>query len=976
MPVSSEKKSKKKTVNIGISPSLSQGSKFDKFQKQIKKNLEKKNKLSFSEGFDTMDNSLDLQANGLTNQTINAIQENSISSSQLQTLNNLRQQYQSTLTQYQNLLNQLSGTTTNYINRVDPSNPYLGKTIAFSGGKMFYVTAQGVAKYISSPQILASVDIPQTPVVVNIPFNNSYLTPGTQIPTTPPLVSGTPVTSGQSFGNEGTNVYVDEFLPSDVTPTYMGCYATNSSNSNMTFIGDTPPPPTGNLQNTSFSQPQLSPNSYQYISSGYSVPGWIFSACLINNSTAWGYPMPYPAGSQAASVQGLSYLYQWIELDTGTYNLSFSACGRPGFSGANTVNVFYGTNPSDIQSLPVLYTFTAPTTGWQTYTTTINVTTSANYAVGFYGTINSTNNSTAIQNVQLSSSGSSGGGSYTYSQCEQAAINTGYQYFALQNVNPNTSMGYCAVSNDQPSITQLGTSMIPSRLNPVWASNTAGQPGNSAILSVTGSLQVINSSGQTVYSTPNSNAQPSNYLGCYGDGPNRAMSILINNGSQEYNLAECQQIAEESGTPYFGLQNSTSGTTAQCFLSDNWGQTIEYGTAGNCTNIGSSWSGGGYSNAVYNTTSPTSNYVLIVNDSGIVIQRGTSPNDNQGVIWYNNFSSGDVNPLYVATNGVYGQNWITQGQTLAAGDWIGSPNGLAQLIMQGDGNLVLYTFQMTLNCQRMNDGNMGGGVGANATYNLGVTAVPGNIGKLAYIDQNSELHIYPTTNQMYGNTYSTINGMDSPNNDIPGAAFQGTPQQCASACNSNPQCAGYVTSSNGTYCWPKTSSMYPYSGQPVFNNDRNIYIRAKNPSSPPFGVSSNTNNTDTVTYQNYVTGGALDSEYGLPQATSVQQQQLAQLESQLNVLANQINTLNNQYQTGTNVLSVQSDKNVVGLGDYLTNLEDTNASISSVSKMNAGSLQNILSDSDIVVLQKNYSYLVWSILAAGAVLITMNIAKK
>ena len=94
------------------------------------------------------------------------------------------------------------------------------------------------------------------------------------------------------------------------------------------------------------------------------------------------------------------------------------------------------------------------------------------------------------------------------------------------------------------------------------------------------------------------------------------------------------------------------------------------------------------------------------------------------------------------------------------------------------------------------------------------------------------------------------------------------------------------------------------------------------------------------------------------------------------MLAQQINTLNNQYETGVNVLESQSQKNVLGLGDYVNKLTNTTDTISSTQKMNSGSLQNILSDSDIVVLQKNYSYLVWSILAVGTVLITMNIVKK
>jgi hypothetical protein len=467
---------------------------------------------------------------------------------------------------------------------------------------------------------------------------------------------------------------------------------------------------------------------------------------------------------------------------------------------------------------------------------------------------------------------------------------------------------------------------------------------------------------------------------------------LYNNSAQQYDLAQCQQIAQQQGATYFGLQNSTSGTTATCGLSNDWAQTTEYGAANNCSYIvngessaayssanptpGGTYSGGGYSNAVYNTNSPQSNYVLEIGDNYIQIQRGTNPNDYQGFIWGMGIEQGDANPQYIATNGLYGQNWITQGQTLAAGDWIGSPNGYAALMMQSDGNLTLYTFSMQSNCQTMNNGKMGGGIGANATYNIGLSSIPENIGNLAYVDSNSEIHLYPTSNQMYGSSYNIFKNIDSPGNDISGASFSGTQQQCQTACNENPNCAGYVTDVSGSYCWPKTNSMYPYSQTGTYDGNKITYVRTMIPESTPLGVSQNTNNTDTITYQNYINGGPLSTQYGVSQATSVQQQELSQLQSQLNLLAEQINTLNNQYSNGANNLENQSQKNVAGLGKYVSDLTDTTDNIISTTNMNTGNLQNILSDSDITVLQKNYSYLAWSILAVGTVLVTMNISKK
>jgi hypothetical protein len=147
------------------------------------------------------------------------------------------------------------------------------------------------------------------------------------------------------------------------------------------------------------------------------------------------------------------------------------------------------------------------------------------------------------------------------------------------------------------------------------------------------------------------------------------------------------------------------------------------------------------------------------------------------------------------------------------------------------------------------------------------------------------------------------------------------------------------------------------------------------PSSPPIGVPNTTNNTDSVTFQNYVNGGALSNEYGLANATSVQQQQLSQLQTQLNMLSSQINGLTNEFGQGSQDAAIQMNTNVQGVGEYLTDLTQTNSKIKSTGAGIEG-VNNILQDSDILVLQKNYDYLFWSILAAGSVLVAMNIVKK
>lgn len=799
-------------------PSLSQGDKFKNYQKKIKNKIEKNiNNPNSKEGFAASNSNV-----SLTKETKNVLSETNISS-QEQNISSLQQEYQNTLGEYESLLATLTGSTNGYLSRVNSNNPYLGKNISI-GPQTMYVTQQGVAKWYPTADVLintagkngcpASTQI----IATNLKWSTNYETPGATIPTTPALISGTPMVLGQSCGREGQNIYVNNMINPTIpiNPTYEGCYK------------DVP-------------------------------PGGMFK-------------MNYIGGSPSPTANG-------------TYNIN---------------------------------------------------------------------------------------------QCQQSAIDGGFRYFALQNVNPSNSLGFCTATNNLYVAQQPGISYVPTGMVPLWASNTSGQTGNTAILQNTGSLAVLSSSGSNVFITPNSNAQPGNYYGCYGDGPNRAMSIF-SNGPQMFDNAQCQYIAKQFGFDYYGLQNSTSGTNAQCTLSNSLSQSMEYGIAGNCTKIGDgSWSGGGWSNAVYNTNTPSVNYYLILLDTGdMCINRGRAPSDDQGNIWCSSTAGliQSPNPAYAAANGKYGTNWMPVGSTLAAGDFIGSTNGQMALIMQSDGNLILYTFQNKINCGLINGTTMnGGGVGANALYDIGLAGIKPNMGQLAFIDQNSELHSYPSDNKQTTNTYTPFMNTDNIGNDILNTSTgNSTIPQCRDMCNSNSDCYGFTFDSrNGSnICNLKNSGAYPV-GEKQLIPGVNLFVRNVQPINPPVGVTSNTNTSDTITFNNYVNGGKIGNEYGLANATSVQKQQLQQMQIRLNLISNQISQQTGSFKNDDNMVNNQGVKNMIGLGTYLTEIDNANNKIKGINTNTA----NIVNDSDIVVLQKNYNYLFWSILAAGTVLVSMNVIKK
>ncbi|NBP58717.1 hypothetical protein EBU71_19680, partial [bacterium] len=453
----------------------------------------------------------------------------------------------------------------------------------------------------------------------------------------------------------------------------------------------------------------------------------------------------------------------------------------------NPINVqLYDQN---MKLISTIYKFTPPVNSWTLYSTSFTVSKSQTYKLYFSGTTTNADRSSAVQGISLDAN-FTGSGNYTYDDCRLSAINEGYQFFALQNVNTNTSKGFCAVSNSSPSLTQYGESMIPSVQITLWSSNTGGQSGNTSSLDGNGSLQVLNSGGTSVFSTPipdSSKPSGGNYIGCYKMSSKWSDTYRIS-GTKDHSTSfdDCQDLATNNGFSYFAYQGYLKKNNSRRCLGFNDLKTPT--SQGGSKNCKSETSAGDSAGVLYSLSEDLYSYLILQDDGNMCIYKGSGPNDNQGLIWQSetNGKQQSANSSMQATNNKYGQNWMPSGSTLAAGDYLSSNSGDMVLMMQDDGNLVLYTFQMVTNCQTMNDGNMGGGVQANAAYDIGNAAITKNMGLLGFVDENSILYSYPNSNTAYTNTYNVINGIDATGNDIKNASFSGaTLDSCEDACNSN-----------------------------------------------------------------------------------------------------------------------------------------------------------------------------------------------
>jgi hypothetical protein len=966
-----------------VIPSLQQGNNFNQYQDKIKNNVETKLGNSFNNKLGKSVKSIENFTNNVTTGTN---QNNENGERLKQEYTQILSEYNETLNKYNALTKKIQKNSSNFIDRTDPNNKYLNKIIRFSRtGHLLYVTKQGVAKYIPSMEILNSMSgkngCPNTSgnyIPIDIPWLNEYSIEGTQLPTNPPLIIGKNMQLNESCGHEGSNVFVNKMMSSTPTPTYIGCYQENETNPAMTIIGNKRVFSTNNMfANGDFSQPAIANNSYQYINSGTRVPGWWFNAVLINNSNDWGYPMPYPNGNQSACIQATQSISQMIELESEvTYTLLFDACGRDCCDSSklsNPINVQLYT-AADNKFISTIYNFQPPVSKWTTYTKNFTVENSQKYKVYFSGTWAAGDRSTAIKNIRLTSSSS---GTYNVERCEEAAILGGYQYFALQNSDPSSGLGFCAVGNDINSIKKNGPAYVSV---PLWSSNTAGKPTTYAVVTKNGTLTVCESNGTAHYTSPNGTNCDQVYSTSWNlDAPGNDISYRTN-----VRRENCEQICNDD--PNCGGFAWNRSTDNSCWLKT-----------------------GSLNNIVRNNkrilikktvdTSQCNYFLALQTDGNMCIYKG-DPNKNLGGIWctMTNGKQQIPNVNYSLAKSKYGMSFLKMGQILNKGDWVVSADGKLLLIMQNDGNLVLYTFKSSCAAGSGNNSkNYYGGDLANALYDIGSVGIKSNMGQVAYIDADSQIHPYSTANVGYANTYSSVfQNTNVQGNDIPNAAVSNVSDvnKCMDICNKYKNCNAFVydTSGPSPVCYPKnipSSDLYSIKN---FKSGagKTMYIRDKKPINNPAGIDNSVNNIDSITYKNYGNkGGELQKSYLFSSINSVQKQELSQLSDKLNLLSSQVNNkIERLHESNINMVDdiklefikranwvegVEGFEGLEGLNNnsYFKTIQ-THAKIKKIQKNNP-EIDNILRDSNIKTLQQNYSYMLWSILAIGVTMIAIRV---
>lgn len=653
------------------------------------------------------------------------------------------------------------------------------------------------------------------------------------------------------------------------------------------------------------------------------------------------------------------------------YEKSFGVNGCPAKD--QTVNIDISWNPSYLNpgtlldTIPRLLTSTnkfsegqsCGNEGKNVYVNKISNTKDQSEYIGCYGDVSGSRTMKLMSDVPMN-----------YKSCETAAQYNNYGYFGLQNVNEE-GLGICYVSNNLDEVQRYGDVSKVYQNTVIWNSDTENK-GNNTILSYDGFIEVFDTTNKSIYKSNNQNVK------LYVDSGFKGKKSEI--GPGEYSSIEKAGIPNDS----LGSIIIPTGLSVELFTKGNFGiSSKEPSIVLNSGNY-SSLSNLPNSKISYNDKVGSlkvisgGNCYLIIKDNGdLIINTGNDPNDsNSRLIWssntYNNNTFGE-NPERKSSLGKYKRNYLQAGENLSKGEWIGSDNGMYYLIMQDNGVLALINSGEPINkCKKQSDSYMYGGDMANAVYKTANLGFPQNLGKVGFIDQNSFLREYPSSmTGSYGYEYTKIENTSISSGTM-NTILNTSLDNCKKECDANTSCSGYEFDgrSGVNNCYLKNSNNLKdktymtgvdyYVRRPNITNDKTCSKELVNIDSVQWEKYKKSNNPMTPT-----------EKCGIDYTNNFQKNLLKDMEDQLNVLASKIQEKTNELKDKSYTINKQIKTNKqnfdVSAKEYL-NIEETK-------KRTNDNLENMVQDTDILVLYENERYLFWSILSVATIALTINFIK-
>ena len=345
----------------------------------------------------------------------------------------------------------------------------------------------------------------------------------------------------------------------------------------------------------------------------------------------------------------------------------------------------------------------------------------------------------------------------------------------------------------------------------------------------------------------------------------------------------------------------------------------------------------------------------------------TNVTDSMGtILWQSStYQTGLPVEKYKATNSKFKRNYLNSGETLSAGEFIGSPTGNCYLLMENNsvrGSASLEIRYETLNCS--GEQSFGDDHNTVSIYTIN-RENPTNIGKTGYIDEDGVLHQYPKEMLQKNDKFYSIGKYSNDGNNIKIVTNTNKPD-CEQMCKTTEQCSGYVFKDGNNECQIKNMNMFPNSARMV-DDSSELYIRGSNVLNSD-SCSKIVNNVESSTWELSNIGDkmSMDTLCNLGAFTEADRSVLA---TSNKTLLDSLSELYKRLLGETNSsIQINSDleKNRQTFDSLIKSQENVKKNIKD--KQDQSRQYNALSDdTKKQLISENYNYMLWSIVAISII---------
>jgi hypothetical protein len=279
------------------------------------------------------------------------------------------------------------------------------------------------------------------------------------------------------------------------------------------------------------------------------------------------------------------------------------------------------------------------------------------------------------------------------------------------------------------------------------------------------------------------------------------------------------------------------------------------------------------------------------------------------------------------------------------------------------------------------------GINNNVTvYDMLNTNNTSSMGKLGYIDATNKVSEYPSSMIKPGSSYDILYNYNSQGNEIDTVLKQNKDdndnKECQDACNSNDKCNGFVFDKANNMCSIKDNGVYsPSNISGNLNYDANYTLYMRNPelinnnNSCPTSI----NEITSLDWDSYTKSGnlmSIDTKCNLSAVNDKIIEERNKAQETLDEISNKVTNKVNDYIDLTKNMHNQANVDSKIVDKNLSMYKSINDKYKDAVNNGNDNINNILTNSQISVLQSNYMYIIWVILALFTLIIIIYVYRR